>query len=327
VAVSKGHPTRLFPLPGDAANLDRMANVLPGSVVDKQVVGCHEHDFLLVSAASVQGTSRPAHFQVVADDVGFGADALQVRHGGLRCTALLLAACAHSCGVTCATCMSLHRAHLTPGTDLAARHPVLTAPPTTTTTTPAGGLLLAELPQLQVYPQHRAAGAAALRAPRGSARPVLREGPRHSGGARQQQQQQQHPLAPLPLRLQHLFRPAPSAGLDHVLCLRACLLGLQGLQEGAPWLRTACCCGPAAVALLLWPCCCGPAAVALLGQRTGDGGLLYGQSEERCWLVVQQGASWLVVQQGASWLVVQQGASGLWGGRGQAGSAGPASRG
>lgn len=82
VAVSKGHPTRLFPLPGDAANLDRLANVLPGSVVDKQVVGCHEHDFLLVSSASVQGTSRPGHFQVVADDIGFGADALQVRRGG-----------------------------------------------------------------------------------------------------------------------------------------------------------------------------------------------------------------------------------------------------
>jgi hypothetical protein len=54
VAVSKGHPTRLFPAPGDAANVDRLLNVLPGTCVDKQVVSCHEFDFLLVSNASVQ---------------------------------------------------------------------------------------------------------------------------------------------------------------------------------------------------------------------------------------------------------------------------------
>jgi hypothetical protein len=58
VAVSKGHPTRLFPAPGDAANVDRLLNVLPGTCVDKQVVSCYDFDFLLVSNASVQVGGR-----------------------------------------------------------------------------------------------------------------------------------------------------------------------------------------------------------------------------------------------------------------------------
>ncbi|KAL3659245.1 hypothetical protein V7S43_015823 [Phytophthora oleae] len=75
VIVQKRHNTRLFPdKPQDA---DRSGNVKAGTVVDTGI--CHpiENDFYLMSHAGLQGTSRPTHYHVLLNEIGFTADELQ----------------------------------------------------------------------------------------------------------------------------------------------------------------------------------------------------------------------------------------------------------
>ncbi|GMF12856.1 unnamed protein product [Phytophthora lilii] len=75
VIVQKRHNTRLFPdSPKDA---DRSGNVKAGTVVDTGI--CHpiENDFYLMSHAGLQGTSRPTHYHVLVNEIGFTADELQ----------------------------------------------------------------------------------------------------------------------------------------------------------------------------------------------------------------------------------------------------------
>ncbi|OQR93584.1 Argonaute1 (AGO1) [Achlya hypogyna] len=75
VIVQKRHNTRFFA--ANAADADRSGNVKAGTVVDTGV--CHplEHDFYLMSHAGLQGTSRPAHYHVLLDEIGFTADEIQ----------------------------------------------------------------------------------------------------------------------------------------------------------------------------------------------------------------------------------------------------------
>ncbi|CAI5742127.1 unnamed protein product [Hyaloperonospora brassicae] len=75
VIVQKRHNTRLFP--ADAKDADRSGNVKAGTVVDTAI--CHpiENDFYLMSHAGLQGTSRPTHYHVLLNEIGFTADELQ----------------------------------------------------------------------------------------------------------------------------------------------------------------------------------------------------------------------------------------------------------
>lgn len=75
IIVQKRHNTRLFvENPRDA---DRSGNVKAGTVVDTSICHPMEHDFYLMSHAGLKGTSRPCHYHVVLDEVGFTADELQ----------------------------------------------------------------------------------------------------------------------------------------------------------------------------------------------------------------------------------------------------------
>ncbi|KAE9013258.1 Protein argonaute-2 [Phytophthora rubi] len=75
VIVQKRHNTRLFPSNRNEA--DRSGNVKAGTVVESGI--CHpiENDFYLMSHAGLQGTSRPTHYHVLLDEIGFTADELQ----------------------------------------------------------------------------------------------------------------------------------------------------------------------------------------------------------------------------------------------------------
>jgi len=75
VIVQKRHNTRLFPTNRNEA--DRSGNVKAGTVVDTGI--CHpiENDFYLMSHAGLQGTSRPTHYHVLLNEIGFTADELQ----------------------------------------------------------------------------------------------------------------------------------------------------------------------------------------------------------------------------------------------------------
>ncbi|KAK1270094.1 Protein argonaute 1C [Acorus gramineus] len=79
VVVQKRHHTRLFPKnQGGPHTTGRNENILPGTVVDREICHPTEFDFYLCSHAGIKGTSRPVHYHVLYDENGFTADALQV---------------------------------------------------------------------------------------------------------------------------------------------------------------------------------------------------------------------------------------------------------
>ena len=87
--MQKRHQARLLPAPG--ALHDGRGNVLPGTVVDTGICHPHRNDFFLNAHAGLQGTNRPAHYSVLADQLGLGADGVQqltfwLSHLFCRCT-------------------------------------------------------------------------------------------------------------------------------------------------------------------------------------------------------------------------------------------------
>nr|GAT44419.1 argonaute-like protein [Mycena chlorophos] len=72
VICGKRHHTRFYPAEGgDAAN---DGNPKPGTVVDRGVTAVYDFDFFLQIRG---GTTRPTHYYVVHDEIGFKADLLQ----------------------------------------------------------------------------------------------------------------------------------------------------------------------------------------------------------------------------------------------------------
>lgn len=74
IIVQKRHHSRLFPQRQDA---DRSGNLLPGTVCDEGIVDPKEFDFYLCSHAGLKGTSKPTHYHVLYDEIGFSADDMQ----------------------------------------------------------------------------------------------------------------------------------------------------------------------------------------------------------------------------------------------------------
>ncbi|KAF2293023.1 hypothetical protein GH714_035163 [Hevea brasiliensis] len=52
-------------------------NVPSGTVVDTEIVHPRNYDFYLCAHASMTGTSRPAHYHILLDEIGFSPDELQ----------------------------------------------------------------------------------------------------------------------------------------------------------------------------------------------------------------------------------------------------------
>ncbi|KAL2344666.1 hypothetical protein Fmac_005951 [Flemingia macrophylla] len=75
IVAQKRHQTRFFPTnPRDGIS---NGNVLPGTVVDTEVVHPFEFDFYLCSHYGSLGTSKPTHYHVLWDDEKFTSDELQ----------------------------------------------------------------------------------------------------------------------------------------------------------------------------------------------------------------------------------------------------------
>ncbi|KAH7861984.1 hypothetical protein Vadar_033370 [Vaccinium darrowii] len=70
IVAQKNHHTKLF----QSGSPD---NVPPGTVVDTNVVHPRNYDFYLCAQAGMIGTSRPAHYHVLIDEIGFSPDDLQ----------------------------------------------------------------------------------------------------------------------------------------------------------------------------------------------------------------------------------------------------------
>ncbi|GJE86301.1 argonaute-like protein [Phanerochaete sordida] len=75
VVCGKRHHTRFFPTDPQHAAGD--GNPKPGTVVDRGVTAVYEFDFFLQAHGGLQGTTRPTHYYVVHDEIGFQADQLQ----------------------------------------------------------------------------------------------------------------------------------------------------------------------------------------------------------------------------------------------------------
>ncbi|GKD45752.1 protein argonaute 16 [Tanacetum coccineum] len=70
IVAQKNHHTKLFQASGPE-------NVPSGTVVDNKVVHPRYYDFYMCAQPGMIGTSRPAHYHVLLDEIGFSPDALQ----------------------------------------------------------------------------------------------------------------------------------------------------------------------------------------------------------------------------------------------------------
>ncbi|CAF4025256.1 unnamed protein product [Rotaria sp. Silwood2] len=86
IVVKKRHNTRFFLYDGQ-----HTMNVQAGTVIDQDIIHPSQFDFYLCSQAARMGTSRPALYHVLHDDIGFTSDAIQqltywLCHTDMRCT-------------------------------------------------------------------------------------------------------------------------------------------------------------------------------------------------------------------------------------------------
>ncbi|KAM0841035.1 hypothetical protein ACQ4PT_059275 [Festuca glaucescens] len=75
IVAQKNHHTRFF-LPNER-NRNEVNNVQPGTVVDKGICHPRNYDFYMCAHAGMIGTTRPTHYHVLHDDIGFSPDDLQ----------------------------------------------------------------------------------------------------------------------------------------------------------------------------------------------------------------------------------------------------------
>ncbi|PCH37525.1 argonaute-like protein [Wolfiporia cocos MD-104 SS10] len=75
VVCGKRHHTRFYPT--EAEHADGLGNPRPGTVVDRGITAVYDFDFFLQAHGGLQGTTRPTHYYVVHDEIGFTADTLQ----------------------------------------------------------------------------------------------------------------------------------------------------------------------------------------------------------------------------------------------------------
>ncbi|XP_061364756.1 protein argonaute 4A-like [Gastrolobium bilobum] len=70
IVAQKNHHTKFF-LPSGAEN------VPPGTVIDNSICHPKNNDFYMCAQAGIMGTTRPTHYHVLHDEIGFSADAVQ----------------------------------------------------------------------------------------------------------------------------------------------------------------------------------------------------------------------------------------------------------
>ncbi|XP_045818651.1 protein argonaute 4-like [Trifolium pratense] len=70
IVAQKNHHTRFF-------QTNSPDNVPPGTVIDNKICHPRNYDFYLCAHAGMIGTSRPTHYHVLLDEIGFSPDELQ----------------------------------------------------------------------------------------------------------------------------------------------------------------------------------------------------------------------------------------------------------
>jgi eukaryotic translation initiation factor 2C len=77
IIATKRHHIRFFPQAHDKNAADRNGNPLPGTLVERDATHPHHFDFYLCSHVAIQGTARPVHYQVLADEAQVPVGLLQ----------------------------------------------------------------------------------------------------------------------------------------------------------------------------------------------------------------------------------------------------------
>ncbi|CAF3650729.1 unnamed protein product [Rotaria sordida] len=72
IVVKKRHNTRFF-----LYDNNQTMNVQAGTVIDQNIIHPTQFDFYLCSQAAIMGTSRPALYHVLYDEIGFSSDDIQ----------------------------------------------------------------------------------------------------------------------------------------------------------------------------------------------------------------------------------------------------------
>lgn len=90
IVVQKRHHTRFFP-ENPSQGVGRNLNVPPGTCVDRQITHPVYFDYFICSHEGIQGTSKPAHYTVLHNDLKLKTDELQelcyfLCHTYVRCT-------------------------------------------------------------------------------------------------------------------------------------------------------------------------------------------------------------------------------------------------
>ncbi|KAE9594012.1 putative post-transcriptional gene silencing PAZ-Argonaute family [Lupinus albus] len=70
IIAQKNHHTKFF-------QANSPENVPPGTVIDNKICHPHNNDFYMCAQAGMIGTTRPTHYHVLHDEIGFSADDLQ----------------------------------------------------------------------------------------------------------------------------------------------------------------------------------------------------------------------------------------------------------
>uniref|UniRef100_A0AAG5DU07 Argonaute 2 n=1 Tax=Anopheles atroparvus TaxID=41427 RepID=A0AAG5DU07_ANOAO len=76
IVVQKRHHTRFFPT-GSCPTEGKNNNVMPGTIVDREITAPDRFEFYLVSHAAVQGVAKPTKYVVLYDDSNCNPDMLQ----------------------------------------------------------------------------------------------------------------------------------------------------------------------------------------------------------------------------------------------------------
>lgn len=76
IVVQKRHHTRFFPV-GKEFSDGKNKNVMPGTVVDKDIVHPFQYQFFMASHAAIQGVTKPAKYAILVDESKIPADDLQ----------------------------------------------------------------------------------------------------------------------------------------------------------------------------------------------------------------------------------------------------------
>ncbi|KAI3926873.1 hypothetical protein MKX01_032788 [Papaver californicum] len=94
IIAQKNHHTKFF----QNGSPD---NVPPGTVIDKQICHTRNNDFYICSHAGMIGTTRPTHYHVLMDEIGFTADDMQELVHSLS----YVVPKKHYCDICCCPCV------------------------------------------------------------------------------------------------------------------------------------------------------------------------------------------------------------------------------